>query len=129
MGMDKTKRVARTTAVASAAASLLLALAAPAKAQIPGISGVDGGKREQVNAALRNAALAEETYFLDEFSYTTSVDALKEQGLTYARGVRMKIPFADEQGYCVQARHVDLNGWRHFDSSAGAPAKGRCPDA
>ena len=59
------------------------------------------------NADLRNAATAQEAYFVDESTYTGTVGALEgaSYGLFTTDNVTVGIDAADTDGYTMTARH------------------------
>ncbi|MEA2435230.1 MAG: hypothetical protein QOG54_2687 [Actinomycetota bacterium] len=81
-------------------------------------------------AAVKNTATAEESYRTDHRKYTTHIGRLKRQdGLRYdEQSIDLFASWADENGYCIEARHVDVVKARHYDSTQGNPRIGRCPE-
>jgi len=77
----------------------------------------------QLKATLRNAAVAQETHFSMNGSYTTDVEALKELGLTYEPSISVIVPRADASTYCVEAARDSQV--LHMASRA-APEQGPC---
>jgi hypothetical protein len=109
---------------------LLLALAAcgaPAPSEDTGpLAAIDRGHETQLQAALRSAATAEETFRAETGTYSTSLSELNGVGYTPSDGVAVMIVRADANGYCLQATHPDLDEPYHLDSSQNSPASGPC---
>jgi len=94
------------------------------------------GWRANVQSDLRNAAVAEESYFTDNSSYAAAVVDLENQGYNNSGSITMLAPVAGDTGdlatsYCLEASHdSDPGGTQmHFLSSEGNPADGACPAA
>ena len=69
-----------------------------------------------VEAALRDAAVAEATYFTETQAYTDRMADLQQMGLNLPSGVELRIARADASGFCIDS------------SSAGAPLHVGTPD-
>ena len=63
----------------------------------------------QVEATLRNAAVAEQTYFVDALTYTDDIALLQQAGFNAPAGVEVRIAMADATSFCIDS------------SSAGKP--------
>jgi type IV pilus assembly protein PilA len=87
------------------------------------------GWRAQTQAALRNAATAEEAYITEAGAYTDDVDSLTEdEGLKVAPEVTVSVPLATRgTEYCIEAEHTVLGETWHYWSGRGKPAAGDCP--
>jgi hypothetical protein len=104
---------------------LLVAIVVLASAPIA-VAG-DVGPRDETEGALKNAATAEESFRTGHPHYTTKVWQLKREGLRYdEKAIDLFVSWADERGYCIEARHNDLAKARHYDSDDGRPFAGRC---
>jgi hypothetical protein len=87
------------------------------------IGQVDKATKVQLEAAARNASMAEETYMVENGRYTTDVDVLKQMGLSYDRAIRVSVPRANGASYCIEAR----SGAAIVHQQKGtAPADGAC---
>jgi len=86
------------------------------------------GWTSQVEAALKNAATAQESYCVDsDECYTTSVDDLYAEGLNLPEGVQLRVARADDDSYCLEARHMQLpNEIWSYDSTTATPRAGPC---
>ena len=79
-----------------------------------------------VKSALRNAAVAEEAYFTDHSTYTTSLLDLKANGFVPPDNVTLNIPSALSSGYCIEAVGAGVPDAWHMDSQEGQPLAGLC---
>lgn len=61
-----------------------------------------------VQADLRNAAIAQESYYIDNATYSNSIDKLinSEYGLYLAEGVSISVIAADDTKYVMKASHI-----------------------
>lgn len=74
---------------------------------------------------LRNAAVAQESYYTDEETYTSDVADLEVEGFN----VSANITFAtagDAEGYCMDAVHDSGGDAFMLDSDDGEPVVGSC---
>jgi type IV pilus assembly protein PilA len=89
------------------------------------------GWNSQVESLLKNAATTQESWSTGhEGSYTTSVDDLKTEGLTFSADA-VKVDSitltGGGTGYCIQASSLkDTSIIKHYDSDVGAPKDGAC---
>lgn len=74
--------------------------------------------------ALKNASIAEESFFVDNEKYTRRVAALTGEGAKFGPDVRVSVPRADATGYCVQAAGNGIVA--SFDSKSGQLRKKAC---
>ena len=81
----------------------------------------------EVESDLKNAAVAEEVYFTEYATYTTSVEELEESGYQPTDGVEITVERANENRYCLEGRHEEMDDdvWS-YDSLRGSPRKGPC---
>ena len=81
-----------------------------------------------VQSDLRNAAVAEESYYTDNSAYTTSVAALTAQGYHQSANITLTAPTGSTTQYCLQAFHASNASkiWR-MQSGVGDPVVGSCP--
>ncbi len=90
------------------------------------------GWRATVQSDLRNAAVAEESYFTDSHpsSYTTDMATLESNayGFHKSADVEISAPTGDVNGYCLQADNVNNSGdiWS-LNSNTGEPQPHACP--
>jgi hypothetical protein len=77
-----------------------------------------------VNQALRDAATAEETYFSDKGTYTTSVDALAEQGFTAKEPIQVKVLSASRTAYCLEGTGSGIT--LYYSTAGGRISATRC---
>jgi hypothetical protein len=103
------------------------AAGSPSNAQTESIDSQEAVLSE-MDASLRNTAIAEESWFVANNSYTANVNALmQEEGLQLAPGVDITIVRANEVGYCFEATHQAVPGMvRRYDSNVGTPEDGPC---
>jgi hypothetical protein len=80
---------------------------------------------EALEALVKDAATAEESYFTSNLAYTDSVEDLEGEGLDVPEGITVVISLAGKDGYCVQASD-DSGSVFHYDSSVGQPEQGEC---
>ena len=76
----------------------------------------DKANAAQVEAALRNAATAEQTFFVDSQTYTADLAVLGQMGFNASAGVDIRIARADATSFCIDS------------SSAGDPVHIGTPD-
>jgi type II secretory pathway pseudopilin PulG len=90
------------------------------------VNQIDKAETVSLEAALRNAATAQETVFTTSGSYTANPEILKENGMTLDPTITLTIFSANAEGYCMDA-YRDANGehW-HISKAEGAPAVGVC---
>ncbi len=80
--------------------------------------------RQDLLDVLKQAAISEEMYFLEEFTYTKNVAHLKAEGLAYPSTVKLAVLSADKKRYCIR-----VTGGKHvvyYDSDRGAPSATAC---
>jgi hypothetical protein len=79
-----------------------------------------------VKSALRNAATAQEAFFVRHLRYTTRLEDLIAAGLTLPPGVTLRIDRADGRGFMLTARKPGgtVSSWS-FDSRTGMLTPGR----
>lgn len=77
-----------------------------------------------VQADLRNAAVAEETYFTTNQTYTVNLDNLQSLGFVPSPGTTIRIVTAGPSSYCMEGSASDSATFR-YDSSSGL-AEGTC---
>ena len=80
---------------------------------------------EALESTVKNAATAEESYFVSELAYTDSLDDLADQGFEVPEGIAVEITLAGKDGYCVQASD-DSGSVMRYDSSVGQPEQEEC---
>lgn len=73
----------------------------------------------QAQSDLRNAAVAEEAYFLDYESYSTAVEDLP--GFVQSRGVSLRIARADGEQWAAVSYHEKGTKTFCFDSAVPSP--------
>ena len=87
-------------------------------------------QRENVTAALvqadlRNAAVAQETYYMQYGTYTTSMTALQSAGYSPSSTVTVTAVSTGSISYCLQGSAPDSQTY-HYDSLTSALAPGPC---
>ena len=86
------------------------------------------GRNEALSAAvqtdLRNAAVAQETYFTTNQTYTVNLDNLQSLGFVPSPGVTIRIVTAGPSSYCMEGSASESATFR-YDSSSGL-AEGTC---
>jgi len=95
----------------------------PAKAPVakPGLT----TSPDVVLSVLRNAATAEESYFIDNTRYTTRLADLTEQGLPANARVKLRVVSADARRFCLNATGAaPLSFW--YDSRTGKVGRTAC---
>jgi hypothetical protein len=108
----------------AAAALLLTACSSAAEPGAGEVLGqVDKASAVEVEAALRNAALAEEAHFAQQGTYTTDVAAL---GVNPGPSVTLTVARADAADFCIQGVHARISDEVWHVSKGGAPVRGPC---
>jgi hypothetical protein len=79
--------------------------------------------RLQAEVDLRNAAMAQESYFAQHGSYTTDLGAA---GFNPSSSTTVTVPQADPAGFCVQAVHADSGDTWHLRKTDLGPTSGPC---
>ena len=82
-----------------------------------------------VQSDLRNAAVAQESYFTEHSSYTTTLtpDLTTDNGYNNSANITLTPVNGDGTGYCMQAFHTSNAAKVWFMSSAnGEPRVGTC---
>ncbi len=75
---------------------------------------------------LRNAAVAQESYFTDNATYTSTSSDLEDQGFNPSADVTLSIVSADSNGYCMSAVHNSGGDTYYLDSDTGEPSTTAC---
>lgn len=78
----------------------------------------------QVEAALRNAAVAEQTYFVEAQTYTDDLALLQQMGFNASDGVEVRIVMADATSFCIDSSSAD--GPIHIGTPQISPQPGTC---
>lgn len=77
---------------------------------------------------LRNAAVAQESYFTDNSTYTVALADLLAEGYNNSADITLTPQTGDAAGYCMEAFHTSNAARVWFMSSAsGDPQVGTCP--
>ena len=81
----------------------------------------------EVDSALKNSAMAEETFAVTAGTYTSNVSDLVGQGLRLPGTVTVRVARATATGYCMEATHALAAGQVfHYSSDVGRPTEGAC---
>lgn len=109
--------------------AVTLLLAACSSAGGPGanevIDQLDEAKSVQLEAELRNVAVAEEAYFAQNDSYSTDINAL---GFEPSAGITVTVVSADASGFCAEAAFDDTPDAKlHVVNRGTKPEEGACP--
>lgn len=80
---------------------------------------------EALQAIVKDAATAQESYFVSNTAYTDSVEDLEAEGLEVPEGITVDITLTGQDGYCVQASDDSGSVFR-YDSSVGQAEQGEC---
>lgn len=111
----------------AAACTLMLVACFPKEQEQLIATGREQGGLTQVQAALTQAALAQQTYQATTGTYATDVNALvQEAGLRLPAGVMLVVRRADDSGYCMEATQPNVATPYHLETSGGAPVEGPC---
>jgi hypothetical protein len=81
---------------------------------------------QELTSMLKNAAIAQESYFTTNTMYATTVPALQTEGLLMEDGVTLTIKSATADGYCMEATHASIDATYMYERSMATPAKGTC---
>ena len=86
------------------------------------------GWESQIQAGLKNAATAQESYLISNATYTANANDLTAHGLRVHPAVVVNVRSADgSSGYCLEAIHEQLpNEVWNYDSDIGEPLEGPC---
>jgi hypothetical protein len=82
-----------------------------------------------VHAQLRNAAVAEETYFTDHETYTRSLKDLGSAGYQPVERVTLAIVSMDVDSYCMSATAVDGSARAYYNSAGNGLTDEPCGPA
>ena len=83
------------------------------------------GWESNAKSDLRNAAVAQESYFTDNDAYTGNTADLETEGWNPSADVTLSIASADATSYCMDAVHNSGGDAWMFDSASGL-AQGSC---
>ncbi|MGH2753352.1 MAG: hypothetical protein ACRDLB_02865 [Actinomycetota bacterium] len=107
---------------------LLVAGSACSSAAAPGaeevVAQVDKATSVEVEGALRNAAVAEETYFTEALTYTKDLAALQQVGFDPPAGVQVRVMTAGGTSFCIEASTGDEP--MHIGTPEVTPLPGVC---
>lgn len=81
--------------------------------------GVVVSAQESAESALRQAALAQESYRLRNGVYTTSVEDLQAEGLVIPHGIAIAIVASVDDLFCIEADHDMIDENFYYDSVVG----------
>ena len=91
------------------------------------IDQIDEAKRVQLEAELRNVAVADEAYFAQNESYSPDINAL---GVDQPAGITVAIVSADASGFCAEAAFDDAPDAKlHVVNGGTTPEDGGCPSS
>lgn len=86
------------------------------------------GWEANAKSDLRNAAVAQESYYTDNSEYTGVVANLTTEGFNQSSEITFSIEGADADGYCMEANHNSGGDPWTLNSTVGEPAEGAlCP--
>ena len=106
---------------------MLLLGSACSSAAAPGASNVVAQKDKattlDVEAALRNAVLAEQTYFVETQTYTADLGELQQVGFDPS-GIEVRISRADATGFCIDS--TSAGDPMHAGTPELTPLPGAC---
>jgi type IV pilus assembly protein PilA len=72
---------------------------------------------------LRNAAVAQESYFTENASYTATAGNLTTEGFNASSNVTLTVISANSTGYCMSAVHTSGGATYYLTNIGGAPQK------
>lgn len=75
---------------------------------------------------LRNAAVVQESWYVDNGEYASAVADLESEGFNSSSDVTLTINSADTDGYCMQASHDNSSDDFMLDSDDGEVSDGTC---
>lgn len=84
------------------------------------------GWESNAKSDLRNAAVAQESYFTDNDSYTANNADLEVEGWNPSSDVTLAVVSADTTSYCMQAVHNSGGDPWSFDSAGGLTEGNNC---
>lgn len=85
------------------------------------------GWESNAKSDLRNAAVAQESYFTDNDAYTdNSGGELEDEGFNPSADVTLTVESADATSYCMQASHDSGGSAWTFDSADGLSEGENC---
>jgi type IV pilus assembly protein PilA len=92
------------------------------------------GWEAAAKSELRNAAVAQESYFTENATYTTTLGALTPtptgivgEGFNPSTNVTLTLKSASSTAYCMDAVHVSGGRKYMLTNTGGAPVVGSCP--
>ncbi len=85
--------------------------------------------KDALQAALKDAATAQESWRTAHSSYTDDVNRLAKEGLQLVPQIQFTIVQADENGYCMNAAYPPAELFYFYWSENGAPLEGDCESA
>ena len=83
-----------------------------------------GAQNAAAQSDLRNAATAQEAYYLQEGSYSSSIEELP--GFNNTDGVTISATSAGDDGFCLQATHESTEDTFYFGSDTGRVQEEGC---
>lgn len=88
------------------------------------------GWEADAKSNLRNAAVAQESYYVDNSTYTTDEADLAVEGFNRSANVTVNYEAGDDgdlaTSYCMDAVHDSGGGTFNLDSDSGEPQDGAC---
>jgi type IV pilus assembly protein PilA len=75
---------------------------------------------------LRNAAVAQESYFTENAGYTTTLANLTTEGFNSSTNVTLSLISASTTAYCMSAVHNSGGATYYLTNTGGAPSKTAC---
>lgn len=84
------------------------------------------GWEANARSDLRNAAVAQESYFTDNDTYTLNNADLEVEGFNPSANVTLTVSAADSTGYCMSAVHNSGGSMFYMDSDTGEPSTAAC---
>lgn len=82
------------------------------------------GWEANAKSDLRNAAVAQESYYTDNSAYTADVADLTAEGFNQSSEITFSVESADADGYCMEANHNSGGDTWTLDSTVGEPEEG-----
>jgi hypothetical protein len=80
----------------------------------------------ELKSELRNAAVAEQSLYTENESYSDELSDLIDGGFEPSQGIEVTVAYADAMNYCLETSNPDGSNLWHFDSRQGEPRQGRC---
>ncbi|MHB0866685.1 MAG: type IV pilin protein [Thermoleophilia bacterium] len=84
------------------------------------------GWQANAKSDLRNAAVAQESYYTDNTTYSSALTDLEGYGFHKSTNITFDSVTGTANGYCMEVHHNAGGGQFFFNSTTGEPQAGSC---